>query len=1122
MKGTKLASEIKFYLDYSKWVESKQRPETWEESIERIMNMHKENPKLKKAFEIPKFLEMFETTKKLYEKKHIGGSMRALQFGGEPIMKHNSKMFNCLYSHCDRVTFFEECSYWLLSGCGVGFSVQKHHVNQLPPLQKRKNDVIPFIVPDSIEGWSEAFGRLLKSFFDGSERIVFDLSQIRPKGAHIKGGFKAPGSEGLRKALEKIEQLLEQHIQKRGGNEFTLLSPIVCYDTVMFIADAVLSGGVRRSATICLFSLDDDEMMKAKTFENFNTFAGINPQRGRSNNSVILHRKDCTKEQFMGIFSSIRQMGEPGFYFVDDYNQGTNPCVSGDTWVTTTEGPKQVKDIIGKQVELSMNGKFYKTTSDGFWETGEKEVFEIELYHGERIKTTKEHKFLLKNGSWCTVEDLQIGDELCIETNKTELQWEGIQGTKEEGWLVGNLIGDGTFSDGTPTFCYWGDNKQEMLRKAKSFLREVVSIPKRNVNREYLPDTDGSVDEYHDNVQVYCSRFTPFVEKWKIERGQKHFNTLIEQGSPEFYSGVIGGFFDADGSVGGNSEVGLSVGITQSHRETLEIVQRMLLRLGICSRVHLSQPEGPNIMPDGKGGEKEYIGRDCYELVVQGRVMVEKFFEKIFVQDTLKLQKFQKALSTYKTNRLYKANREFSSKVLSIKSIGVEKVYDCTVPEVSCFGANGFIAHNCVEISLWGYTEDMRSGFQGCNLSTINGNKMTTKEKFFEACVASAFIGTLQATYTDFKFVSKESKEIFDREALLGCSVTGWMNNPQILLDEEVMREGARIVKETNKLVVDMMKSVGIDINYAARTTCVKPEGNSSVLFETASGVHGEHSRRYFRVMQINKDSEITKILQETFPELIEESAWSSNKTDIVVYIPTEPRTTSIFKDELEGIKQLEIVKKIQTNWVIEGTNVEHCVKPFLKHNVSNTVEVREEQWNEVIEYLWENKDYFTGVSFLPKIGDKMYYQAPFTSVLTVEEIVEKYGEGSLFASGLIVDGLHVFENLWDACDLVLKRDRKLEGTRQQILLRLDWIRRAKQYAKRYFKNDLQEMTYCLKDVHLYHKWCTINRVLSIRDLDFTQLDLKPNYVDADSLGAISCQGGACELPEGFGESNKK
>lgn len=445
--------------------------------------------------------------------------------------------------------------------------------------------------------------------------------------------------------------------------------------------------------------------------------------------------------------------------------------------------------------------------------------------------------------------------------------------------------------------------------------------------------------------------------------------------------------------------------------------------------------------------------------------------------------------------------------MIKIRKVTItEDVYDITVEDNHNFFADGILVHNCVEIGMKPQTIDGKSGWQGCNLTEINGSKCNTKEDFLRACKASAIIGTIQASYTDFKYVNPISKEIFDKEALLGCSITGFVNNPKILLDSETLKEGAELIKIVNKQVAEIL-----GINQAARTTCVKPSGNASVLLETASGIHGEHSELYFRVMQLNKSEDIAQYLLKSYPELLEESVWSATKSDYVIYIPVRTKKGSLYKDQLLGVKQLEYVKLVQQSWVEAGTNIDLCIDPKIRHNVSNTIQV--DNWDEVEEYIYQNKAFFAGVSLLPLTGDKIYPQAPFTAVITPTEMLEKYGSASMFASGLVVDALHCFnDNLWQACDHVLKRDLPLEGTRTQVLLKKDWVRRAKQFAKRYFANNYEELTYCLKDVHLYHKWLNVNRI--IKNLDVSKIEIKPQFTDINTMGAVACSGtnGGCEV----------
>lgn len=322
--GKKMLSESKFYMGYSRWDDSKSRYETWDESVERVMNMHREKYKDKMT---PELDEAIRFAEKAYKDKLVLGAQRALQFGGEQLFKHEARLYNCTSSYCDRPRFFQEAMYMLLCGAGVGFSVQKHHIAKLPKLQKRSKNSKVFVVPDSIEGWADSFGVLLSSYFEeGSTfpeykgyQVHFDFSQIRPKGAMISGGFKAPGPDGLRHSLLKCEDLLNDLV--KDSTESVAMKPITAYDFVMHMSDAVLSGGVRRSATICLFSKDDDEMLKAKTGDWFVK----NPQRGRSNNSVMIKRDEITREEWHKIISNVRQVGEPGFIFTDNLEFVFNP-----------------------------------------------------------------------------------------------------------------------------------------------------------------------------------------------------------------------------------------------------------------------------------------------------------------------------------------------------------------------------------------------------------------------------------------------------------------------------------------------------------------------------------------------------------------------------------------------------------------------------------------------------------------------------------------------------------------------------------------------------------------------------------------------------------------------------
>lgn len=394
-------------------------------------------------------------------------------------------------------------------------------------------------------------------------------------------------------------------------------------------------------------------------------------------------------------------------------------------------------------------------------------------------------------------------------------------------------------------------------------------------------------------------------------------------------------------------------------------------------------------------------------------------------------------------------------------------------------------------------------GVQGCNLNEILAEKCTTKEKFLRYCRDSAILGTFQAGYTDMPYLGEISKKIFEREALLGISIIGWMNNPR-MFNAEWLQEGAKIVKDTNKEVAKV-----IGINPAARTTCVKPGGNSEVVGMTVGGIRAEEARQYFRIMQINKENSVAQWVHENMPFLMEESVHSDAKTDYVVYVPIEVPKNAILKNDILGVKHLEYIKFVQKNWVIPGTNEDLCAYKGITHNVSCTVIIEDDK-TDVIEYIWNNKEDFTAISFLSNNGSRGYNQAPLTELVPVEDIMQKYDVGALFASGLIVDGLHYFgENLWLACD-TLQKDLQITGTREQVILKEYWINRAKKFAKNYFKGNIEEMIYCLKDVYILHKWKTINR--QFKEVDFTKILTKPEYKHVSDFAAAGCSGNNCQI----------
>jgi ribonucleoside-diphosphate reductase alpha chain len=309
--SNRILSEITVYMKYARFIPENNRRETWEELVTRNKEMHQRKyPQLKDEIE--------NVYKFVYDKKVLP-SMRSLQFGGKPIEISPNRIYNCAYLPIDDWRAFGEVMFLLLGGTGVGYSVQKHHVEELPPIHRPKNKERRFLISDSIEGWADSIKALMKSYFTGGSSIRFDYSDIRHKGARlITSGGKAPGPEPLRICIEKIRVILDL---KQDGEQ---LSPIEVHDIVCHIADAVLAGGIRRAALISLFSADDDDMISCK----FGNWWELNPQRGRANNSAVILRSKVSEEFFKSIWKKIElsNAGEPGIYLSNDKDWGTNPC----------------------------------------------------------------------------------------------------------------------------------------------------------------------------------------------------------------------------------------------------------------------------------------------------------------------------------------------------------------------------------------------------------------------------------------------------------------------------------------------------------------------------------------------------------------------------------------------------------------------------------------------------------------------------------------------------------------------------------------------------------------------------------------------------------------------------
>lgn len=569
--SSKILSDITVYMKYARFNHELNRRETWEEIVTRNKEMH-----LKK---FPNLKEEIDNVYQLVYDKKVLPSMRSMQFAGKPIDIAPNRIYNCAYIPMDDWRSFSEVMFLLLGGTGMGFSVQKHHIEKLPEIRKPNgNRKRRFLINDSIEGWADSVKFLMKTYFNGGSNIVFDYSDIRPKGARlITAGGKAPGPQPLKECLIKIRGILDH---KENGERLT---SIEVHDIVCHIADAVLSGGIRRAALISLFSADDNEMISAKT----GAWWEKDPQRGRANNSVALCRSRIEKDYFEDVWKRIELSGagEPGIYFTNDKDWGTNPC--------------------------------------------------------------------------------------------------------------------------------------------------------------------------------------------------------------------------------------------------------------------------------------------C-------------------------------------------------------------------------------------EIALRPY--------QFCNLCEVNVSNIESQEDLNERVKAAAFLGTLQASYTDFHYLRPVWQRTTEKDALIGVSMTGIASG--VVLGYN-MKEAAKAVKAENKRVAEML-----GINSAARTTCVKPAGTTSLALGTSSGIHAWHNDYYIRRIRVGKNESMYPYLAMNHPELVKDEYFRPHDT-AVIEIPQKAPEGAILRTE-SVFDLLNRIKRVSQEWIKPGNT-----KGMNSHNVSATVSIKEDEWELVGEWMWNNREHYNGLSVLPYDGGS-YIQAPF------------------------------------------------------------------------------------------------------------------------------------------------
>ena len=870
-ESNKLLSDIVAFRTYAKYIPHLQRRETLQETTNRVMNMHLEKfPKL--SSEITKAFSLVHDLK-------IMPSMRSMQFSGEAVSSNNSRSYNCSFVHVSYERVFSEILFLLLSGVGVGYSVQKRHINYLPSIRKPKEEGY-FRVHDSIEGWSQALHILMDSYFNSGIRPDFDFSAIRPKGSYlVTTGAKAPGSEPLRRMLIEVEKVLQNCVGRK-------LKPIELHDVICMIADCVLAGGIRRAALISLFDKNDEEMLKCKS----DTWWEKHPYRARANNSVVLHRESTTKEEFDYIFKMCQDSnsGEPGIFWTNDYDIGCNPCFTGDTIVAVADGRngvtiKQLAEEsnginsfpVYSASEGMYNNQFGKTNKFNTWKTeiknavafktGTKEVITIILSDGSEFRCTPEHLLATKDGRWVEAQ----------------------------------------YSEGEE-------------------LAKFYSYSNKNSNKSYR----------HIN-----SKTNGFAKQYRMIW--------------EFNKGLYNSDFQID-HIDENSK-----------NDKLENLQ--LLSLKDHKEKSSKSKEGNN-NPVFRVKNKEHYtwALKRSSIIINGN---RYGWSKDKIDESLKNFNENNKEPEIKDEDVILNEKVFVQEI--IWTGDTEDVYDLTVQDNHNFyiitktddenylNSSGILVHNCAEISL--------NTNQFCNLTSINQTGITSEKEFFKRIRAATIIGTLQASYTNFPYINEKWNMITEKESLLGISFTG-VADSMGFITPELLRQGAKLVLQTNE---EFAKKIGI--NLAARTTTVKPEGSVSTIVGSASGVHDRHSKYYIRRIRMNESDPLAKYLKHEIPDLVEQDIFS--ESGVVISIPQESPKGSITRDMTSALDLLKRVNNYNVNWIKEGHRYGSNT-----HNCSVTISVKENEWNQLREEMWNTKDSYTGIALLPYDGGS-YQQAPFEDI---------------------------------------------------------------------------------------------------------------------------------------------
>ncbi len=704
----------------------------------------------------------------------------------------------------------------------------------------------------------------------------FSFSRIRPKGDLVRSTMSiASGPVSFMKIYDAMTETIKQGGRRRGANMGVLRCDHP--DIVEFI-DSKKQGGLR-NFNISIAATD--KFMKA--VQKNDDYELVNPRTGEVTKTI------SAREIFNLAAERAWETGDPGLVFIDRINkthplrkigeiEATNPCVPRDTWILTSKGPRHVKDLINKKVEIILEGKKF-TSPNGFFSVGKKRVYTIKTKEGFEIKATANHPFkrvkkLTRTSlstEWKEVKDLKKGDLVLL--NKSNFRWRG-QFSESEGYLVGHLFGDGYITGNKIRLCSWGESEGEKHVRAviRSYVKN-LGLGGKVIDWRYRRSKN--VNKNSTRYEFPLNRLKVILNKLGISKS-KEITEELEKSSSEFYIGFIRGIFDTDGSVQGSQAKGVSVRLTQSNLKMLKAVQRMLLRLGIYSKIYQNRKKkGMQSMPDGKDAYKNYKVKATHELVISSENLI-LFNELIGFANTDKRSKLRTLLKKYKR----RLNKEFFvAEISSIKESIVEEVFDIQVPGINAFDGNGFILHNCGEQPLLPY--------ESCNLGSINLTKfiLTDGSDFdwdrLEIAIQNA-IHFLDNVIDANSIPIREIEQVTKTNRKIGLGIMGWADSlimlgirydskEALIMAEKLMKFIRQISYNTS---VELAEKRGSYTNFKfgiypvrykrlrnATLNTIAPTGSLSIIAGVSSGIEPLFAVAYYRqVLENMKLIEINKI----------------------------------------------------------------------------------------------------------------------------------------------------------------------------------------------------------------------------------------------------------------------